>query len=184
MSLPGQPGSVVPPGEDWVPRELSAIRHEQREAVASIAASFKTTVAELQDLIAAVLTTATDQAGLSNYEITTTSTVRASVSFTVPDGFTRAQVMCVAAAMGYNGSGGDDYLYVQAVVQGVNGGELYSAARNGYGVGLSVPEFRSLTGLTAGQTITVGVATRTGFSSWAAIGSNSATIDCQVVFLR
>lgn len=126
----------------------------------------------------------TAQAYLINYAIGTVSTVRATVSFTVPNGFSQALVTSSARAMGYNVTGGADYLYVQSVINGTVGGELYSVAPNGYGVGLSTSEYRRVIGLTGGDIITVSVATRTGFSTWAAQASHHAGIDAQVVYLR
>lgn len=128
--------------------------------------------------------TATSSNGVNNYAITTTSTVRASLTLTVPAGFTQAIVIANPTAMGQNSTGVTDYLYVQAVVQGVNGGELYTAAPAGLGVGLAAPVHVTLTGLTGGQAITVGVATRAGLGTWAASTSNQANIYATALFLR
>ncbi|WP_427018591.1 hypothetical protein ACQCSX_08690 [Pseudarthrobacter sp. P1] len=122
--------------------------------------------------------------GINNYAITTTSTVRASVALTVPAGFTQAIVIANPTAMGQNSTASSDYLYVQAVVQAVNGGELYTAAPAGLGVGLGAPFHTTLTGLTGGQTITVGVATRAGTTTWAASTANQANIYATAIYLR
>jgi hypothetical protein len=128
--------------------------------------------------------TATSSNGVNNYAISTTSTVRASLTLTVPSGFTQAVVIANPTAMGYNNTSGTDYLYVQAVIQGINSGELYTAAPAGMGVGLASPFHTTLTGLTGGQTITVGVATRAGLNTWAASTSNQANIYATALFLR
>ncbi|BCW76264.1 hypothetical protein [Arthrobacter sp. NicSoilB11] len=129
--------------------------------------------------------TATASNGVTNYAIDTTSTVRASVTLTVPaGGFTRAIVIANATAMGTNSGTAGDYLYVSAVVAGVNGGELYSSAAPGLGVGLSAPFNPTLTGLTSGQTITVSVATRAGTATWAAATANQASIAATAIFLK
>ena len=55
---PAQTGAQAPRGEDWFVRELSRIEREQREATASVARSFETTVAALtaqQTLLAATV---------------------------------------------------------------------------------------------------------------------------------
>lgn len=136
------------------------------------------------DALANPLQTATSSNGINNYEISTTSTVRVSVSLTVPEGFTEAIVIANPTAMGHNGTAAPDYLYVQAVVQTVNGGELYSAAPNGLGAGLAAPFHTTLTGLTGGDAITVGVATRAGINPWPASTANQANIYATAIFLR
>lgn len=122
--------------------------------------------------------------GVNNYEISTTSTVRATVTLTVPAGFTQAVVTANPTAMGHNGTASPDYLYVMAVVQGISGGELYTSAAAGLGAGLAAPFHTTLTGLTGGQTITVGVATRAGFNPWPASTANQANIYATAYFLR
>ncbi|MDV8147248.1 hypothetical protein [Arthrobacter sp. B10-11] len=122
--------------------------------------------------------------GLNNYAITTASTVRATVTLTVPDGFTEAVVTATATAMGQNSTATTDYLYCMAVIQGISGGELYTAAGAGLGVGLASPFQHTLTGLTGGDVVTVSVATRAGFNTWAAATANQANIYATAYFLR
>lgn len=122
--------------------------------------------------------------GVDGEAITTTSTVRASVTLTVPDGMTQAIVMATATASGENSTASSDYLYVSAVVEGVNGGELYTAAPAALGASLAAPFNTTLTGLTDGQVITVGVATRTGTAEWDASTANQAAISATVMYLR
>lgn len=122
--------------------------------------------------------------GVNNYAITTSSTVRASVTLTVPDGFTEAVVTANPTAMGLNSTGTPDYLYVMAVVQAIGGGELYTSAAAGVGVGLAAPFHTTLTGLTGGDVITVSVATRTNTNTWAASTANQANIYATAIFLR
>lgn len=121
---------------------------------------------------------------LNNYAINTTSTVRTSVTFTVPDGYTQAVVIANPTAMGQNSTGAVDYLYAQAVIYGVGGGELYTSAGAGLAVGLASPVHLTLTGLVAGEPIEVSVATRTGFGTWAAAPGNQANIYATAIFLR
>lgn len=136
------------------------------------------------DALANPIATVTSQSGLNNYAITTTTTVRETVSFTVPAGFTKAHVISIATAMGYNNSGGYDALYVQSVVRGVQGGELFTGASVGQSVGVSNPFFENLTGLTGGDVITVSVATRTSFNTWTATTANQANIYASITYTR
>lgn len=127
---------------------------------------------------------ATSSNYINNYAITTISTIRASVTLTVPAGFTQAIVISNPTGMGLNSTAATDYLYVQAVVNGVSGGELYTSAGASLGVGLASPFHTTLTGLTGGQTITVGVATRTSAATWAASTANQANIYATAIYLR
>ncbi|MDQ0117451.1 hypothetical protein J2T22_000621 [Pseudarthrobacter defluvii] len=136
------------------------------------------------DALASPIETATASAGISNYAIDTTATVRASVTLTVPVGFSRAIVISNATAMGTNSGTAPDYLYCSVTVQTVNGGELYTSAPVGLGASLSSPFQPTLTGLTGGDTITVGVATRAGASTWAADPANQAAISATAIFLK
>ncbi len=136
------------------------------------------------EALANPIETATASAGISNYAIDTVATVRASVTLTVAVGFTRAIVIANATAMGTNSGTASDYLYCSATVQAVNGGELYTSAPAGIGASLSSPFQPTLTGLVGGDTITVGVATRAGTSTWAAAAANQASIAATAIFLK
>lgn len=208
-----QPGQFSPRGEDWIGREIADLKRQIRELAAAnvfgtmglrpkdggtefdgyvtingdatITGSLSLPAGIINnDALANPLESATAANGINNYEISTTSTVRVSVSLAVPEGFTEAIVIANPTAMGLNGTTAPDYLYVQAVVQTVNGGELYSAAPNGLGAGLAAPFHTTLTGLSGGDAITVGVATRAGLNPWAASTANQANIYATAIFLR
>lgn len=212
MAQPGMPGSQFP-GEDFVIRKLKDLERTVQQLAASnqlatagikavpggiIVEGSQTVNGPLtingaltlqpgiigNDALANPVQIGTASNGLNNYAITTASTVRASVTLTVPDGFTEAVVTSTATGMGQNSGTATDYLYVMAVIQGISGGELYTAAGPGLGVGLASPFQSTLTGLTGGQVITVSVATRAGFNTWAAVGANQANIYATAYFLR
>lgn len=136
------------------------------------------------DALANPVQTETASNYLSNYAISTTSAARASVTLTVPAGFTKAVIIANPTAMGQNSTASADYLYVQAIINGANGGELYTNAGAGLAVGLASPVHMTLTGLTGGATITVDVATRAGLATWAASTSNQANIYATAIYLR
>jgi hypothetical protein len=208
-----QPGMYNPRGEDWIPRKFAELEQKiQQLSAANVfgltgikpengGTSFDgyvhingpakiTGTLDLpagiigNDALASPVQIGTNQTGINNYAITATSTVRASVSLTVPDGFTEAVVIANPTAMGFNNTATSDYLYVMAVIQGIGGGELYTAAPAGLGVGLAAPFQSTLTGLTGGQTIAVSVATRTNTNAWAASTANQANIYATAIFLR
>ena len=136
------------------------------------------------DALTNPFSTQTSSNFLNNYAIGTTSTVRASVSFVVPEGFSQAVIIANPTAMGQNSTGSTDYLYAQAVIYGIGGGELYTSAGPGLAVGLASPVHLTLTDLVGGEIIGVGVATRAGLGAWAAAPGNQANIYATAIFLR
>lgn len=183
MANPGMASSQIPRDNELV-RRIEDLQHYVRELEPSIARSFSGTVKRLDDAIASVIVPTFNQGGINNYPISTTSTDRFSVSFTVPEGYTRAMVLATASAMGQNASGVGDYLYVQANVAGVNGGELFSYAADGTAVGLSAMLYWALYGLVAGESFDVSVKTRTSNNPWPAAPGNQANIYALVMFTR
>jgi hypothetical protein len=209
-----QPGKPNPRGEDWLVRRLQDLERKLLELRAAnpfgpmgisprpggmvvegyqtvngpmtITGSLDLPPASISDdALANPVQFRTASNGITDYAIETTSTVRASVTLTVPDGgFSQALVVANATAMGTNSGTDADYLYVSAVVQAVNGGELYASAPAGLGAGLAAPFHTTLTGLTSGQIINVGVATRAGLAAWAAAPANQASIAATAIFLK
>jgi hypothetical protein len=208
-----QPGFPNPRGEDWIAREITDLKRALRELAAAnpfglsgvrlqnggmVMEGYQTVNGPAtftgsldlpagsvsNDALANPLETATASAGITNYAIDTTATVRASVTLTVPAGFTRAIVLTSAVAAGTNSGTTAEYLYASAVVSGVNGGELYTSAAAGIAASLTSPFSPTLTGLTGGDTITVGVATRAGATTWAADPTNQASISATAIFLK
>jgi hypothetical protein len=209
-----QPGKYAPRGEDWLVRKVQELEQKLQQVSAAnpfgvmgikpqaggmVVEGYQTvngpmTIKGSLDLPPASISDAalanpvqfrTASNGINDYAIDTTSTVRASVTLTVPDGgFSQALVIANATAMGTNSGTAADYLYVSAVVQAVNGGELYASAPAGLGAGLAAPFHTTLTGLTSGQIINVGVATRAGLAAWAAAPANQASIAATAIFLK
>lgn len=208
-----QPGMFNPKGEDFIVREIADLKRSIRELAAAnpfglsklrlqdggvVVEGYQTVNGPAtftgsldlpagsvpNDALANPVQTATASNGVTNYAIDTVSTVRASVTLTVPSGFSRAVVLANATAMGTNSGTASDYLYCSAVVQAVNGGELYASAPAGVGASISSPFQPTLTGLTGGQTITVGVATRAGTATWVAATANQASIAATAIFLK
>lgn len=208
-----QPGMFNPRNEDWIGREISDIKRQMRELAAAnvfgpmgirpqqggmVVEGYQTVNGPLtitgsldlpagsvpNDALANPIETATASAGVTAYAIDTVPTVRATVTLSVPTGFTRAIVLAHAVAAGINSGTTADYVYTSAVVAGVNGGELYTSAPAGIAASLTAPFTPTLTGLLGGDTITVGVATRAGTSTWAADPANQASISATAIFLK
>jgi len=181
----------MPVDEAAVPRQLEELRRQIRELGPSVAKSFKSTVENLRIAVdaateAAASTIVAEAGGTSTSEqgVSTTSNPAASVSFTVPEGYTRALVMGTGVAMAYNNSGTGDYLYVMVVINGNQGGEVYNYAPSGFATSASIPNYVSLTDLAAGEAITVTADVRTSYGTWTPSAANMTTIYAQVQFLR
>jgi len=208
-----QPGFLNPKGEDFIVREIADLKRSIRELAAAnpfgmsglrlkdggvVVEGYQTVNGPAtftgsldlpagsvsNDALANPVSIDTASNGVDGEAITTTATVRATVTLTVPSGMSQAIVLATATGMGENSTTASDYLYVSAVVEGVNGGELYTAAPAGLGASLAAPFNTTLTGLTGGQELTVGVATRAGSAAWAASTANQAGISATVMYLR
>lgn len=174
----------MPNDEAYLVRRIEDLERRMRELGPSVAKSFRSTVADLRTAIASTIVAEADGASTSEQGVTTTSTPVASVTFTVPEGYTRALVVGTGVAMAYNNSGTGDYLYVMVVIDGVEGGEVYNYAPAGYATSASIPNSADLTELTAGSTFTVTANVRTSYGDWAPSAANLVTIYSQVQFLR
>lgn len=149
MTIPGTPASMRPAGEDWIARDLAAIRSEMRESVASVAASFRTTVAQLTQPQAFEATT--DDFATGNLYTTIAET-----TLTVPAGFTSAVVMATAWARLFNTSASVGAFSVRASIDGADGptGQATDIAPSTMGTAQGTYA-RVVTGLTEGATFTV-----------------------------
>lgn len=195
-----QPGQFAPRGEDWFVRELQALRGEiQRLAAANpfkpmgvvpVSGGFNVTGTLglpsgiiTNDALAAPVVIS--QAGISqnNFATTTTATVYATATVTVPAGYSKADVQCMVVAGAANSTAALDYIYVAASINGIAGAETpQTAVASGGYASAGANGTRTLTGLNGG-TITVGCQVRTG-TVWAASTSNIANMNATVFFRK
>lgn len=136
------------------------------------------------DVLANPVDADTATAFSNTHGYTTTPTVIETASFTVPAGFTQAMVTCSAVAQGRNSTASADYLYVQAVIDGFTGGEIFTSAAAGESIAVTAPLYHVVTGLTAGQVLNASVMARTNTGAWATSSANLAIVYAQVLFLR
>lgn len=183
MADPGSLASQLPNGPDHVVRELADLKRQIRELAPSIAASFQTTVDILNQTIAQLLEVQTGAQSNLGPAITTTRQALATITFTVPTGYTKALVQANAVAMAYNDSAGVDYLYCVASVDiGSSGGETYNSASPGYATSVTAPYYVQLTDLTDGEEFVVAANARTNTAAWSASTANLVTIYASVIF--
>lgn len=128
----------------------------------------------------------TGSAGVTqqSFTLTTTAQTFAQQNITVPNGYTQALVMNGVSGNGWNNNATAGYLYVASMINGSAGGYVIAPA-SGSGLGfVSCFGIRTLTGLTGGSTISVGVSMYVDAGTWAASVSNSANTNALVLFLR
>lgn len=196
----GNPGAFGTRGEDWIGRELAQLRREMNELRAAnifgpmginpVAGGFNVTGTLglpsgiiTNDALAAPVVIS--QAGISqnNFATTTTATVYATATVTVPAGYSKADVQCMVVAGAANSTAALDYIYVAASINGIAGAETpQTAVASGGYASAAANGTRTLTGLNGG-TITVGCQVRTG-TAWAANTSNIANMNAAVFFRK
>jgi len=151
-SLPGQLKTV----RDQI-KDLASNNTQAASAAAAAATAAATAAAN------AMINVAVGNASASNYLLTTSYATIASFGLTVPSGYTRALVSVSAFATGLSAASSLDRVYVQAVSNGVAGPQgIAEMVPSLPIVGASAFQTQSLSGLTAGSTISVSVQARLG----------------------
>jgi cytoskeletal protein CcmA (bactofilin family) len=121
----------------------------------------------------------------ANFAVTTTATAVASITATVPAGFSQAMVFAAGRVYAINGTATADALYTRVKIAadtqygsptgvGANGGYATSVAANA----------ALVTGLTGGGTFTIAILTQSTNGTWAANAANAADISATILWLR
>jgi len=128
----------------------------------------------------------------SGYAVTTTETTRASVTVTVPAGFTAAVVSVMGrvdgrnsnTTGGWNATGGD-LLHTRAWIAGGTGQDMDLSVLGSGDHAVSVMPFAAvLTGLTPGDTFILAAKVWSEYQNWAAHAKNIAEISGTVTWYR
>jgi len=180
--LPGF-AAQMPTDYGTLVRRIEAIERWQREALPSVSASFSSTVADITTLTSQVVVPASFYDHQTGFAVPNTYATKASVTLTVPDGFTQAIVSATAHVRILNNSGGDASYALAASIDGTAGPVITDTPADGQYGNAAVTYSTLLTGLTEGGTFTV--ATRC-YSSPAltADAGNEATANGIVLWLR
>jgi len=156
--------------------------------VANIAAN----VASINTLITQVVEPQSIYATTNTYVVTTTETTRASVTVTVPAGFTAAVVNVMGRVDGRNGNttggwdaAGGDLLHTRAVIAGVPGLDMDLSVLGSGDHDVSVmPLATVLPGLTPGGTFVLAANVWSEYQNWPAHAKNIAEISGTVTWYR
>lgn len=121
----------------------------------------------------------------TNFALDTTMTTKASIVVTTPPGFTTAAVQVTGRVMAFNpNTTGGDYLCSRTSIGAYYGYPLPLTLGSGSSSINLAAIANTITGLVAGNTFTVEVATRTGFQPWPAHTLNTVEISGQVLWMR
>lgn len=201
-----QPGQFNPKGEDWIARKFAELEKELRELKAAnpyapmgmkpmdggVEFPGDVRIAGTLDLPAGIigngaltdpLVVSTSGVSQNNFGIGTGTGTFALGSVDVPEGYTRAAVLCMVVGGAQNSTASMDYIYVSSSINGSGGGESPQPAGAGAYASTSANGIRTLTGLNGG-TIDLGCRIRTNSAAWASNGSNFANMNAVVYFSR
>jgi len=121
----------------------------------------------------------------TNFALSTTNATKASLTVTVPDGFTTAAVSAIGRVYAINPNTGADYLYAQAQIGAYNGlGLPMYVPGAGYSAMNVAPFSKVLTGLTSGGTFSILVNAATANLAWAANTLNLAELSGTIGWYR
>ena len=144
------------------------------------------------DALTSPLASTSIYATTDTYVVTTTETTRASVTVTVPAGFTAAVVSVMARVDGRNSNttggwdaAGGDLLHTRAWIGGVPGIDMDLSVLGSGDHAVSVMPFsQPLPGLTPGDTFVLAAKVWSEYQNWAAHAKNIAEISGTVTWYR
>jgi len=204
MANPGSVGSAMPPAEDAQPRKVADLERAVRELAPSVARSFAPVfeainaqiaqmnaiqveqAAQLVSLNAAValqVQPASGHSGVASGTLTSTPSEITRCTFTVPAGYTRAQVFGTVFVSVYNTGANADNIRAYLDINGAySSTPTINSLVSFSGAGLGSSYAATLTGLTSGSTFYVRgiVYNQTGNANQ----YNGANVDATVLFLR
>ena len=121
----------------------------------------------------------------SNFGMTTTPTIKVTMTVTVPAGFTQALAFAAGRVYAINNTASADNLYsiVKVGAVGSPGFPTAVSANNGYAT--SVNAFSTLvTGLTGGGSVVISLYALSSTGTWAANALNAADLSVSLIWLR
>lgn len=171
----------IPPGDSLEPlvREINDLKRQLRDLQ-------RPTGTQVNERTTSMPSPHADSASVSGMSIPSSLTPLVSVSFAVPDGYSKALVTATAQAIGSNSVGGSAYLYVGARINGDYGPALGLSGSVSPGQsGSAIDIYYKTLDVESGGTITVEASARVApLGAWAANPGNSVTISAQVIFIR
>lgn len=198
MAAPGTVANLVAPGEDAINRKIEDLTRQLKELAPSVMESILPLIQEISDaadaaqaaadaanaavedlavqvarIDALVATQVDGNTGTASASPTlnTTPTGYAAITFTVPSGYTRAQVMGVSAMY----AGGIVASVLRTEINGSSGPDMYAFTNAAY-ANATAANAASLSGLSGGGTFTVQSVANTTTSSTSAVIITAATV--------
>lgn len=154
----------------------------QQTTLSNQQAQLTQTVTELQTVVAGMIRPTSQQSTSGGFVITGSIAANDSISFTVPNGYTRAVVIAMSGVTAQNTSATSGFVYNQILVNGLSQGEAYTGIASGAYSMVSV-QSSSYISVTPGSSLVVESWLRNSpAATWA--GSNGGRLVAQVLFLR
>lgn len=186
--------AAMPPQQDDESRQAKDLARQQKEAEAKAFAAInaqleqiQTVVDQMQSVINTQVLPTQGSASAQNYALTTSGQELMRVTFTVPSGYTQAQVLGVGCMSCFNNSGTTaDQIWGYVDINGSTPSAQPGWVPPASGGNTTSAFARLMTGLAAGSTFYVRFVgyNRFGNTGAAAGNLNTATLDAQVLFLR
>lgn len=171
LALASQSGTLNRLGDQIT--ELNAVVTDLAATQATLASQQTQLTAQVAAIEALVTTQVDGITGTNSASPTLTTTVTgyAGINFTVPAGFTRAQVMAVSAMY----AGGTVASILRTQINGVNGPDMYAFTNAAY-ANATASSAASISGLTGGANLNVQSVANTTTGTSAAVILTSAVI--------
>ena len=151
---------------------------------ASTSANLSDQIGDINTILGRLITTlpiSVSTAG--SFGVTTTYGIKNTVSIAAPPGYTKALVSVMGWVAALNDSISDDAYYAVISLDGVYGESNYrSGVRVSTTGSLSVALSKTITGVAAGQSLTIDISAKSGGYSWTSSGSNKASIQGFALF--
>lgn len=198
----GNPGGFNPRGEDWIGRELAAIRGELRELRAAdpfapmgmkpvaggveIKGSLSLPAGIINnDALTSPSVPYAAHADVASFALAPGANVeKLALTVPVPAGFTRAHVFAAATMYAYNSNASRDEMYMQCLVNGVRQGYSSMVSAPGSSIGFAGSNYAAVL-TNVGSTFKVSVVASSNAFTWPADPTRSSIdLNVFVTFLR
>ena len=188
-NLPGE-------AEKWgrsVEEEVKKLREQQEitnqllagsnRFTASTSANLSDQIGDINAILGRLVTTLPISVSTTgSFGVTTSYAVKNTVSVTVPAGYTKALVSVMGWIAAVNNSAAEDAFYAVLRLDGVYGESSYLSVGTSTTAAAAVGLSDALTGLSAGDSITVEVSGKTSVGTWSSSASNKASIQGFALF--
>ena len=186
MGIAPKPDGLIVEGYETVNGPLEVNGESQFNGAMSINGPLTLQPGSIEnDSLTSPLTVGSDWASAIGFTVPkTTTTVIASFAFTVPAGYTKADVLAMGSSYVYNSGAATDYVYARVYVGTFGGQTIHSLIGSSGGSATLTPNVtRHVEGLTGGDTITCSLMMSTD-SNAITHATNQGNVTATAIFTR